>query len=62
MVSHTEKKIALVIGGTAADGRSSIGAAISHFLNDLSYVVLPVSSQRNKVKATLKAIAQPDLF
>lgn len=53
-------KIALVIGGTARDGHHSIGAAISHFLQQAGATVLPVSSNKDKVATTLKALGQTE--
>lgn len=41
------------MGGTAIDGRSSIGAALARFLKEEDAIVLPVSSNREKVKKTL---------
>ncbi len=53
------QKVAVVIGGTAPDGKDSIGAAICHFLKDNNVLPLPVSSNLDKVKATLHALDLP---
>ena len=58
MDERSTQKVALVIGGVAIDGQSSIGAAISQFLADADHFVLPLSSQAEKVRATLAAINQ----
>ncbi|WP_185921693.1 SDR family NAD(P)-dependent oxidoreductase [Streptomyces sp. WAC06614] len=53
---NAARKVAIVVGGTAADGRDSIGAALCHFLRDQGALVLPVSSRGAKVEATLRAL------
>lgn len=56
MPGQLEGKVALVIGGTADDGRHSIGAAMCHFLRDEGALVLPASRNHSKVAATLAAL------
>jgi len=56
MRGKLDGKVALVIGGTADDGRHSIGAAMCHFLRDEGAFVLPASRNPSKVAATLDAL------
>lgn len=51
-----EGKFGLVIGGTARDGYSSIGAAIAHFLAEEGAIVFPTSRTREKVQATVQSL------
>jgi len=51
-------ELALVLGGTAPDGRHSIGAAMAHFLRDAGALVLPSSRSADKVAVTLKSLGQ----
>lgn len=51
-----EGKVALVIGGTARDGYSSIGAAMAHFLAEEGAVVFPTSRTAEKVRVTLRSL------
>ncbi|MGW7823894.1 SDR family NAD(P)-dependent oxidoreductase [Streptomyces puniciscabiei] len=50
------ERVAVVIGGTAHDGRDSVGAALCGFLRQQGVLVLPVSSSRSKVEATLRVL------
>jgi len=51
-------KVALVLGGTASDGYSSIGAAMAHFLAEEGAIVFPNSRTREKVEATVNSLAK----
>lgn len=57
-MGQLDGKVALVIGGTARDGFNAIGAAMAHFLADEGALVFPTSRNREKVEATVNAIAQ----
>ncbi|MCS7222943.1 MAG: SDR family oxidoreductase [Armatimonadetes bacterium] len=49
-------RVALVIGGTASDGKTSIGAAIARFLAEEGAVALPTSRNRLKVEKTVEVL------
>lgn len=53
-----EGKIALVLGGTATDGYSSIGSAMGHFLAEEGAIVFPNSRTKDKVEATVNALSK----
>ncbi len=53
-----DEKVALVIGGTARDGYSSIGAAMAHFLAEEGAIVFPTSRTREKVEATVQSLGK----
>lgn len=56
MKNDLKGHLALILGGTAIDGFSSIGAAIANFLRDEGMIAVPSSRDHKKVGATLERL------